>query len=238
MDFVLWFDYALVGRISGWFCDIGCDLGEYDEFVARICGRLDFVCARLWSFVPSSFPVALKFLSNIIKSWNFQDLIRLCSSESSEWFLHNILYIFQKKWPMIKRLKLIKPFFLDQLSSLDRTQVEQIMAKNAFPAKQESGLTLVQAHCKPFRNIRNNLNKNTNYQFIYWKVFQNSDFKSLEMGRGGCWLITVYRAATNWAIKLRSGGVAGRPSHFQTSILVYLKVSETNDLWQNQAFYM
>ena len=30
---------------------------------------------------------------------------------------------------MIKRLKLIKPFFLDQLSSLDRTQVEQIMAK-------------------------------------------------------------------------------------------------------------
>ena len=123
---------AVVGRISGWFCDIGCDLGEYDEFVARICGRLDFVCARLWSFVPSSFPVALKFLSNIIKSWNFQDLIRLCSSESSEWFLHNILYIFQKKWPMIKRLKLIKPFFLDQLSSLDRTQVEQIMAKKCI----------------------------------------------------------------------------------------------------------
>ena len=58
------------------------------------------------------------------------------------------------------------------------------------------------------------------------------------MDRGGCWLITVYRAATNWAIKLRSGGVAGRPSHFQTSILVYLKVSETNDLWQNQAFYI
>ena len=94
-----------------------------------------FFCARLWSFVPSSFPWALKILLHIIKSWNFQDLIRLCSGESSECFLHcliNILYIFQKKWSMIKRLKLLKPFFLDQLPSLDHTKVEQIMFKKCI----------------------------------------------------------------------------------------------------------
>ena len=133
-----------LGRAHGWILYCGLIMPLLVAFlvdfvildviwVNMICGRLDFVCARLWSFVPSSFPFkALKFLSNIIKSWNFQDLIRLCSSESSEWFLHNILYIFQKKWPMIKRLKLIKPFFLDQLSSMDSTQVEQIMAKKCI----------------------------------------------------------------------------------------------------------
>ena len=89
-----------------------------------------FVCARLWSFVPSSFPWALKILLYIIKSWNFQDLSDFAAAKAVNAFCIawlNILYIFQKKWSM-KRLKL----FFDQLPSLDRTQVEQVMFKKCI----------------------------------------------------------------------------------------------------------
>ena len=70
-----------------------------------------FVRARLWSFVPSSFPWALKILLYIIKSWNFQDLSDFAAAKAVNAFCIawlNILYIFQKKWSMIKRLKLLK----------------------------------------------------------------------------------------------------------------------------------
>ena len=91
-----------VGRAHGWILYCGLIMPLLVAFlvdfvileviwVNMICGRLDFVCARLWSFVPSSFPWALKILLYIIKSWNFQDLIRLCSSESSECFLHCLI---------------------------------------------------------------------------------------------------------------------------------------------------
>ena len=74
-----------------------------------------FVRARLWSFVPSSFPWALKILLYIIKSWNFQDLIRLCSGESSECFLHCLIkhtIYFSKEMIHDQTIKTVKkPFF-------------------------------------------------------------------------------------------------------------------------------
>ena len=147
----------------GWFCDIGRDLGEYDEFVARICGRLDFFCARLWSFVPSSFPWALKILLHIIKSWNFQDLIRLCSSESSECFLHCLIkhtIYFSEEMIHDQTIKTAKAFLFGS-TSIPGPKSSKLWQKNAFPAKQEFGLTLVQPYCKPFQNIRNKLKTRT-----------------------------------------------------------------------------
>ena len=95
-----------------------------------------FVRARLWSFVPSSFPWALKILLYIIKSWNFQDLSDFAAAKAVNAFCIawlNILYIFQKKWSMIKLLKLLKPFFLDPWTAPKSSKLWQ---KNAFPAKQ------------------------------------------------------------------------------------------------------
>ena len=56
--------------------------------------------------------------------------------------------------------------FLFGSTSIPGPKSSKLWQKNAFPAKQEFGLNLVQLYCKPFRNIENKLNKNTNYQLI------------------------------------------------------------------------